>query len=138
MVPSFPVLTISLKKVKFRCNDEDCNGVVNKDANVKPGQYTCTSHCKIDVDNEEYTLLKIISPLADHNDVIQDVSSFQDETNTGFEGPHTLPFKVMGTCYSSSRQDVLEEGYLNLHDYNRNVYAKLEKEPDNIINNKQC
>ena len=38
----------------------------------------------------------------------------------------------MGTCYSSSRQDVLEKGYLNLHDYNRNVYAKLEKEPDNI------
>jgi hypothetical protein len=63
MVPSFPVLSISLRKIKFRCNGEDYNRVVSKDANVKPGQYTCTSHCKINIDNEEYTVLWVVLPL---------------------------------------------------------------------------
>ena len=71
--------------------------------------------------------------MAGHSDDgIEDANAFQEETDTGFEGQHTLPFNVMGTCYSLNRQDVLEEGYLNLHNYNRNVYAKLEKEPDCI------
>ncbi|CAB4021404.1 Exonuclease 1 [Paramuricea clavata] len=134
MVPSFPVLSISLRKIKFRCNGEDYNGVVSKDANVKPGQYTCTSHCKINIDSEEYTVLWVVLPLVCCS-LEQDADHSQEETDTDFEGPHTLPFKVMGTCYCSSRQDILEKGYLNLNDYNWHVYAKLEDEPENITDN---
>jgi hypothetical protein len=136
MVPSFPVLSISLRKIKFRCNGEDYNGVVSKDANVKPGQYTCTSHCKINIDSEEYTVLWVVLPLVCCTGSLeQDADHSQEETDTDFEGPHTLPFKVMGTCYCSSRQNILEKGYLNLNDYNRHVYAKLEEEPENITDN---
>ena len=46
----------------------------------------------------------------------------------------SLPFKVLGTCHSTCRQDVLEEAYSYLHEYNRPVFAKLEHEPDNPFN----
>lgn len=133
-VPSFPVLSINLRKIKFRYNSEDYSGVVSKDANVMPGQYTCTSHCKINIDNEEYTVLWVVLPLVCHS-LEQDTKLFQNETDTDFKGPHTLLFKVMGTCYCSSRQDTLEAAYLNLNDYNRHVYAKLEEEPENVTDN---
>ena len=44
---------------------------------------------------------------------------------------HCLPFKVLGTCYSSDRQNALQEALLYLEEYNRPVFAKLEAEPEN-------
>ena len=47
------------------------------------------------------------------------------------DGPHTLLFKVMGSCYDKSRQSALEEAFEYLYDYNRNVFVKLEADHDN-------
>ena len=47
------------------------------------------------------------------------------------EETHCLPFKVMGTCYSSDRQNSLEEAYQYLEEYNRPVFVKLTPEPEN-------
>lgn len=41
-------------------------------------------------------------------------------------------FKVLGVCYSVERQKSLERAYEHLYEYNRPVFAKLEKEPDNV------
>ena len=43
---------------------------------------------------------------------------------------HTLPFKVLGTCCSKERQDVLEQAY-ELMEHNRPVYLDLRHEPEN-------
>jgi hypothetical protein len=51
-----------------------------------------------------------------------------------YSGEHTLAFKVMGTCYWTSRQDALEEAYTHLHEYIRHVFAKLVEEPENVNN----
>lgn len=42
-----------------------------------------------------------------------------------------MPFKVLGTCYSSDRQRALQEALQYLEEYNRPVFAKLEAEPEN-------
>ena len=44
----------------------------------------------------------------------------------------TVPLKVLGSCHSGERQKILEEVFEYLNEYNRPVYAQLEKEPDNL------
>lgn len=45
---------------------------------------------------------------------------------------HTVPFKVLGTCKSTARQMVLAEAHSYLNEYNRPIFVKLEREPDNV------
>ncbi|CAB3996104.1 Exonuclease 1 [Paramuricea clavata] len=133
-IPSFPVITLNFKKVKFTLsNGQQSNGVVNKDIDIAPGRFCCSSHCTIRVDNEDLVVLWTLSPL---KNTIQSVARVQvrnvGEETDDYSGEHTLPFKVMGTCYWTSRQDALEEAYTYLHEYNRHVFAKLVEEPENV------
>jgi phosphosulfolactate synthase (CoM biosynthesis protein A) len=43
-----------------------------------------------------------------------------------------LPFKVLGTCYSTSRQKALEMAFDCANEYNRPVFVKLKAEPTNL------
>ncbi|CAB4039238.1 Exonuclease 1 [Paramuricea clavata] len=117
-IPSLPVITLNFKKVKFTLsNGQQCNGVVNKDIDIdiEPGRFCCSSHCTIRVDNEDLVVLWTLSPL---KNTIQSVARVQvrnvGEETDDYSGEHTLPFKVMGTCYWTSRQDALEEAYTYL------------------------
>ena len=47
------------------------------------------------------------------------------------DNPHTLSFKVMGTCFSEERQRVLEEAYELLYKHNRPVFVEIDADPDN-------
>lgn len=136
-IPSFPVLTLNFKRVKYTLsNGQQCNGVVNKDIDIEPGKFSCTSHCTIRVNNEELIVLWILSPLksATKSVACVEVESV-DEENDSCTGEHTLPFKVMGTCYWTSRQDALEEAYEYLHEYNQPIFTKLVEEPENVNDN---
>ena len=49
---------------------------------------------------------------------------------------HSLPFKVMGTCYSTSRQEALKEAFELMNGQNRHISVKLEAEPFNIVDSR--
>lgn len=49
---------------------------------------------------------------------------------------HSLPFKVLGTCYSTSRQEALKEAFELLNGQNRHFSVKLEAEPFNIVDSR--
>jgi hypothetical protein len=131
-VPSFPVLVINLRKVKFNYNNEDYDGVVNKDTNVKAGDYTCTNHCKITIDDVEYVVLWEVTAAEQPGMEDDGCDDEPDQCSQGLQGNHTLPFKVMGSCYWTCRQNALEKGFVYLNEYNRPVYAKLMEEPENL------
>ena len=59
------------------------------------------------------------------------VSRHEDEEQEIDNIPHTLPFKVMATCFSSKRRDALEKSYEVLYECNRQVFVKLCPEPQN-------
>ena len=46
-------------------------------------------------------------------------------------GKQTLPFKVLGTCFSKERQTTLENPYEYLNECNRPVFVDLVAEPEN-------
>ena len=46
-IPSFPVITLLLKKVTFDLNSKLTNGVINSTQLLKPGLAVCTAHCDI-------------------------------------------------------------------------------------------
>lgn len=135
-IPSFPVVTINFKNVKFTLsNGKHCNGVVHKDIDIEPGEFCCTSHCMIKIDNNDVIVLWTLIPSKNNvklskSDAKEEKEPSLDEENCNEE--HTLPFKVMGTCYSISRQDALEEAYEYLYKYNRPVFVKLVEEPENL------
>ena len=49
---------------------------------------------------------------------------------------HTLPFKVLGTCYSTSRQEALKEAFEHMYGQNRHISVKLESEPCNTVDSR--
>ena len=53
-----------------------------------------------------------------------------NEDTVDMNTTHTLPFKVLGTCYLKDRQKVLEQ-VLELMENNRSAYVDLQHEPDN-------
>ena len=135
MIPEFPVLTVDLIKVKFVLNGKDCRGLINAKEypNARPGIYTCTSHCDKKIDGINYLVLwelKNYKPFSNPKPV-EDQPTEPRPSGQDNEEMHCLPFKVVGTCYSPSRQKVLERAYDFLHVYNRPVFAKLVAEPDN-------
>lgn len=144
-IPSFPVITVDLMKVTYTNKGKLCQGVVNAIDNptLHPGKYICTSHCEVNIEGENYIVLwKLhpdnrlsLCPTPMKNDQVPTVhiSDAADVVHVVHvdEGTHCLPFKVLGTCYSGSRQKALEEGYEYMYEYNRRVFVKLEAEPEN-------
>ena len=128
MIPNFPVMAVELIKVQFHIDDNVLNGVIDakRYPNLRLGVYACTSYCDIMIEGEKYVVLWELScykPFASDN-----TSSDHDSDD---ENVHCLPFKVVGTCYSPSRQKTLEAAYDYMHTYNRPVFAKLVAEPEN-------
>ncbi len=135
--------------VRFKKGTEVLKGVILKDelANIQPGIFTCTSHCEIVINGKKYTVLWKLVPekatsrrsvssgsdpsvsntlpddyrLEDSEDLVQPIEDID----------HCLPFKVLGTCHTVDRQNVLERAFTYLEEHNRHVFAKIEAEPDN-------
>lgn len=147
----FRVLTLEFVKVFFKKVADIEEGVLLKD--LAPaltwGKYLCTSHCCIDIEGKKYTVLWKLSrkDATDHflppssssadfdsgsedEDEAEDADEEENETPAAVRS-HCLPFKVMGTCYSTDYQTALEEAFEYMYEHNRPVLAKLVVEPDN-------
>lgn len=147
VIPSFPVMTVDLVKVKYEENEVGYHGVVNyaTHSHLTVGKYTCTSHCNVTIEEVDYTVLWelhhdkpdeklsscsppiVIDVLPEEVDSDREIDADVPE----IEGQHCLPFKVLGTCYSESRQKALDRAYDCMNEYNRPVFVKLEAEPEN-------
>ena len=129
-IPSFPVITVKLQKVDYVNNGQKYVGFVQAKGllDISCGKYICHSFCNITLDGESYVVLWDLCKDT-HRDVSVPVNIAAE--NDLPDEPHTLPFKVLGSCYHVSRQETLGEAYEFLNDYNRPVFVKLEKVPDN-------
>lgn len=152
-IPCFPVLTLEFVKVCFKMGTEIFDGVVKKNSSpsIHRGTFLCTSHCEIHVSGRKYTVLWELTPakraptapplqssthgstLLNNNEADADDSD-DDEAVEATE--HSLPFKVMGTCYSTSRQEAPKEAFEMLNGQNRHISVKLEAEPFNIVDSR--
>jgi hypothetical protein len=138
-IPQFPVITLEFVHVKFERESEIYRGVIEKKkmSDIQPGVFTCTSHCEIDIGTEKHIVLwelhKIKRMSADSLPRKKCSSSQSEQQNQNDDTMHCLPFKVLGTCYSSDRQTALSEAMSYLEEYNRPVFAKLLAEPENTV-----
>lgn len=146
-IPCFPVMTVEFAKICFKKGTEIEDGVVEKGmaSDLKRGKYFCTSHCQIEVEGNNYTVLWKLNqtevaavnlPSVPPSATADDPSSDDDDEESLPDGSavvtiHCLPSKVMGTCYSEQYQSALVEAYEYLYEHNRPVFAKLETEPEN-------
>ena len=117
-------MAVELIKVQFHIDDNVLNGVIDakRYPNLRLGVHACTSYCDIMTEGEKYVVLWELScykPFPSDN-----TSSDHDSDD---ENVHCFPFKVVGTCYSPSRQKTLDY----IHTYDRPVFAKLVAEPEN-------
>lgn len=137
-------MTLEFVKVLFKQGSTMEQGVVQKCVapELKSGKYLCSAHCQIDVAEIKYTVLWKLSEtdtadtsVPDTQSPGSDNSSCNEDSNSEPEEStvitHRLPFKVMGTCYSSKYQKALQEAYDYLYEHNRHIFAKLEAEPEN-------
>ena len=146
-IPCFPVIKLEFVRILFKVGSKVSDGVIRKSAatNIQRGKFMCSSHCRIKVQDKEYTVMWELAPMRaaqsneqsvrndepvddDDDDDEDDNEEAPDETIT-----HCIPFKVLGTCYSRARQDALEEAFGYLYEHNRPVFVKLEAEPDNAF-----
>ena len=134
VIPSFPVMAVYLIKVKFSLNGKICQGLINakEHPDLQLGIYNCTSYCDLIIEGNKYVVLWQLNSFKPFPDVEPiDLHPRPSEPASDDEEMHCLPFKVVGTCYSASRQKALETAYDYLHTYNRPVFAKLVAEPEN-------
>ncbi|XP_068752985.1 uncharacterized protein [Montipora capricornis] len=138
-IPCFPVLAMEFTKLHYKQGTETKDGFVQKTmaSELKQGEYLCTSHCEIEIERKSYTVLWEIkpedravtflpNPQSAANDYLsdeecnEDVESDESEETREAWVPtsHCLPFKVLGTCYTSERQKALEESYEYLYEHN--------------------
>ena len=64
-IPCFPVLTLEFVKVCYKMGTETFDGVIKKNSSpgIDRGTFLCTSHCEIDVNGRNYTVLWEFSPV---------------------------------------------------------------------------
>lgn len=145
-IPCFPVMKLEFVRVLFKIGTEVSDGVIQKKvaANTQRGNFICTSHCRIKVRDKDYTVLwNLVATRTGQTSVPNYTSKNVNRSGDNLEidgrddsgevGATCLPFKVLGTCYSKSRQQALEEAFEYLYDHNRPVFVKLQAEPDNPI-----
>jgi hypothetical protein len=134
-IPDFPVITLDFRKVRFEHDNKEQFGLINKDDSIEKGRYVCTNHCSITVNEQECIVLWQLLPNEQTKEVTSPTVQIGNEgveslpieaTNTA----HTLPFKVLGTCFSKERQKSLDSA-LNYMDNNRPVFVDLQCEPEN-------
>ena len=140
-IPDFPVITIQFCKVKFIYNEQEKVGLVNKNETIVPGDVICTKHCTIEIDQTTYMVLWECNKPSNNGrepvaakpmaaSMSENISSNQPAENGPIDR-HTLPFKVLGTCFSQGRQTTSENAYEYLNKYNRPVFVDLVAEPEN-------
>ena len=112
-IPCFPVLTLEFVKVCYKLDAEIRDGVIRKNSSpsIGTGKFLCTSHCEIDVNGRKYTVLWELTPVKraptpPTHQAEADVDDSDDDEAVEAT-VHSLPFKVLGTCYSTSRQEAL-------------------------------
>ena len=156
------MLTIEFVKVCFKMGTEIRDGVIQKNssAGIQRGAFLCTSHCEINVNGRKYTVLWELTTVKkaptpppqpsvhasttltrpdnqeedqedDQDDQEEDDDSDSDEAVQPTE--HSLPFKVLGTCHATSRQEALKEAFELVYGQNRHISVKLEAEPSNFF-----
>lgn len=126
-IPCFPVLSLEFNKVTFQFNNTEFPGLIVRGQSSHIGKMKCKTHCNIEIDGEAFTVLWEPKRQNDNlleNPVVSDGEGVGDEF-------HSLPFKVLGTCYDESRQKALEAAHECMYEHNRHVSAKLELEPEN-------
>lgn len=147
-IPQFPVICLEFNVVTFMKCMELHEGVVQTCdlPNISIGEFRCTSSCDIDVNGKMY---KVLWKLHKKSEATFDCGiqehpeeSTPNNAQCGNEylapndeeasTTHRLQFKVLGTCYSTSRQNALENAYMHLNEHNRPVFVKLVPEPDNV------
>ena len=127
------MLTLEFVKVCYKMGTEIRNGVIrqNSSPGIERGTFLCTSHCEIDVSRTKYTVLweltseKRAPTLPIHqssicastastlpNDKEADADNTDDDEAVEAT-VHSLPFKVLETCYSTSQQEAVKEAHLS-------------------------
>ena len=128
-IPGFPVMSVKLCKVRFvDGKGNHCDGVVSADKVMNTGNFICTSFCEIFIGGKEFIVLWEFEESGSSG--VQVTKPVEEELEPD-DNPHTLPFKVMGTCFSEERQRVLEEAYELLYKHNRPVFVEIDADPDN-------
>lgn len=140
-------MSIEFTKIKIEINGKNFNGLVKREADIEINQKVkCNSYCRVKIDDVNYIVLWKFTKCQDESGIVTITTQEAEETSNPMldleessdshkDIRHSLPFKVLGTCHSTCRQDALEEAYSYLHEYNRPVFAKLEHEPDNPFDN---
>ncbi len=128
-IPGFPVMSVKLRKVRFIDGEGNhYDGVVPTDRVMNTGDFICTSFCEIFISGKEFKVLWEFEESSSSG--VQVTEPVEEELELDGK-PHTLPFKVMGTCYSTERQHVLEKAYERLYEYNRPVFVEVDADPEN-------
>jgi hypothetical protein len=129
-------MTLEFIIVQFQKGCKIYKGVFEKSrmSDIQAGSFTCTSHCQIEIDGENYVVLwELVKSKVTHIEDTFQPSDSDEQSENGehieyqlSDTDHCLPFKVLGTCYSSDQQKALDEAYSYLEEYNRPVFVKLE------------
>lgn len=128
-IPSFPLICLHFRKLKFLYNGIEYYGLVKQEENISIGMTTCPNNHTIILQGKNYIVLW--EPITiQHTTEAEHESDDLVDVESGVM--HTLLFKVLGVCHSVERQKTLERAYQLLYEYNRPVFSKLEKEPDNV------
>ena len=105
-------------KVLFKHGSTTQQGVVEKYVapGLKRAKYLCSTHCQIDVADCKYRVLWKFTQTDTGNSSVSAIQSHgSDDTSCNKDSDpepegsteaimHSLPFKVMGTCYSTKYQ----------------------------------
>ena len=101
---------------------EICDGVIRKNSSpgTEWGTLLCTSHCEIDVIRRKYTVLWELTSVKGAptpptpqsyvraSSLPNDKEADADDSDDDEPTVQSLPFRVLGTCYSTSRQEGLK------------------------------
>ena len=132
-IPGFPLVCLHFQKVKFKYDGREYCGVVKQEDNITIGTIRCSKNHVIVWEEQAYTVLwePQLVQIRMENGAAAAVNDL-NVRNEKLEAIHTSLFKVLGVCHHVERQKVLEQAYEFMYEYNRPVFAKLEKEPDNL------
>ena len=126
-------MTIQFNNVTFERDGKTVEDLVQTShlREITPGTFLCSSHCQIETNAQKYVVLWNLEKV--QNNAATSIEEQIDESQSQEvqETRHCLPFKVLGTCHSTSRQDALEEAFSYLHEHNRPIFARIEAEPEN-------
>ncbi|CAB4036812.1 Hypothetical predicted protein [Paramuricea clavata] len=94
-IPSFPVITVNLRKVKYICEGKEYEGLIKDEGprSITLGHYACMSSCSIEIDNKSFLVLWELSRYLPAN--VPTTSGSDDNPTDELGEPYCLPFKVL-------------------------------------------